>query len=270
MVATGVTREDGTAVAVGDHIEAGVWLDASGALTLDFSIDTRVEVDPGSRVQVGAARASELIVARGGVRGLLAPVPNSQRAPLHVGTPSTSVELGGDGDVYVALIADGRAEVFVLSGLARLFPGTLEPDGRPTLLVVPAGAQSGPLPGADGVTTIEAARARLAEARADDDHRIYLDVATQVARLDDALDGLDVEDRERLRLLAETPAAGSEAARRRVADLVRSGQHLLWRRAALLARWELAVATSGTADAEGRAPVIARRQKVLDRVGTVD
>ncbi len=272
------TLHQGATLPAGSVLETG----SDGAITLDWRLGGHVAVGADSRVRVGGEAPAELVVGRGGVRAVLAPTGNSARPPLRIGTPAGTVVIGGTGDVWVEVLADGTSWIAVLGGQCAVQQGGADADGQPVAHPFVAGqaVRFGPgdrppgspstapgrleAAGAQGAALAAKARARSAAARK---HALL----TTATALEAVVGSLEQARAESLKLeAAQRAVARTDAnkARALLGRLVASGQTRERQSMLVRTRWERLEAEAMAAGVSGDGdPVGPRRARVRAALG---
>lgn len=282
----GLVTIDGAAAQPGAAIDAeqSVEVPVGGSAAVQLADGGRVTLEGGSLARVVTDGAAQLLLVRGAAHAVQPPSGNAPRPPLRVVAPSATVEIGGAGEVYLAVFEGGASWVVVLGGAAAVSNGEADARRRLRTVELPAGqavavsgrsiAEPTPAPGRLSEAR-EAARA-LAVAPAEPEvDRLPRDIAAESERLDQALRWLETETRRGRELTSQHDAAVREGrrteAQRIQRELVEHSQTLYRLRQLATARWErlrvlwLRLGTLGPLPAAD--PVEQRRERVVGLLG---
>ncbi|MEQ8461543.1 MAG: hypothetical protein RIB77_45090 [Sandaracinaceae bacterium] len=256
-----------------------------GRAVLQLRDGGRVELDGGSRALVTDDGGAQLLLITGALWAVQPPSGNAPRPPLRISSAAVTAEIGGAGELYLALFDSGAAWVTVLGGMAAISIG--EADNRRRLralelggghAVAVAGRLAEPTEGPSRLSAAREAAATLATADPEPPppERLERDLAHEVSRLDQALSWLEAETRRGRELTTSHREAvrqkNMDEGRSLQRDLVEHSRALYRLRRLATARWErtralhLRLVETGRAPADD--PIAQRRERVVGLLGT--
>ncbi|MEC7523170.1 MAG: FecR domain-containing protein [Myxococcota bacterium] len=255
-----------------------------GRAVLQLRDGGRVELDGGSLARVTDDGGAQLLLLQGALFAVQPPSGNAPRPPLRIASAATTIEIGGAGEVYLALFPSGAAWVSVLGGMAAISVG--EADNRRRLralelggghAVAVTGRLAEPTEGPGRLTAAREAARTLASGDPEPPARDRLtrDLSNEVDRLDQALRWLETETRRGRELTTTHREAvrqkNVDEGRRLQRELVEHSRALYRLRRLATARWErtralhLRLVATGNAPAED--PIDERRDRVVGLLG---
>ncbi|MBX3273575.1 MAG: FecR domain-containing protein [Sandaracinaceae bacterium] len=284
--ASGEVTVGGAEARVGADLAAEVPIEVpeGGQAVIQLRDGGRLELDGPARAVLVEDSAAQVMLLRGRLYAAQPPAGNAPRPPLRIAAPSSTVEIGHAGEVYVAVFDWGGSWVSVLQGGAAVSVGESDARQRLRELDVVAGrAVAAPdrlAEPTEGPTRLAAAREAAAalaalEAPAVEPAAERAALAQEADRLDQALRSLETETRRGRDLTSQHRDAvrqgQTDEASRLQRELVAHSQALYRLRRLATARWERVRAKHLRLDALGRAPsedpVQARRDRVEGLLG---
>lgn len=283
----GLVTLDGAAARVGDLIDAEQTIEVpeGGQAGLELLDGGRLALEGDARARVVVDGAAQLLLLRGAAQAMQPPSGNSTRRPLRVVTPSATVELGAEGEAYVALLEGGASWVATLRGVAAVSNG--EADARRRLRVVELSAGQAltvtsariaePSEGPLRLTEAQGAARAVAAGPTDppEAERLARELQSEAQRVDQALRWLEGETRRGRELTSLHGAAvreGQSAEASRIQRQLSEHAQVLYRlRQLSTARWErlraqwLRLGLLGPLPAND--PVAQRRERVTGLLG---
>ncbi len=242
----------------------------------------RVALEGGARARVVEEGAAQLLLTNGSAHALQPPAGDSPRPPLRLVTPTATIDIEGDGEVFVAA-TDGSSFVGVLRGAATISNGEVDARRRLRTIDLAAG-QALAVSARIGEPTVcprnlrqarAAARAAIVPATEPEHERLAREVTHEAERLDESLRWLEQETRRGRELTNEHRSAvrdgHGEEAERLLRELSDHSQALHRLRQIATARWERLRAQwlrlSDIAAVPANDPVAQRRERVVGLLG---
>ncbi len=249
---TGTVTVDGAAARAGMDLEAELPIEVpeGGRAVIQLQNAGRVELDGPARARLVEGGSAQMLLIRGAAFAVQPPSGGSPRPPLRIGMPSTSIEIGSAGEVYLAAFESGACWVAVLGGSVALTVG--EADNRRRLRTIDLGRRRAvaatdrlaePTEGPTRLSAARAAAVQLAGAPYEPDEEAErAAVAAETVRLDQALRWLETEARRGRELTSSHRDAVQEGnpdeSMRLQRELVGHAQALYRLRRLATARWE--------------------------------